>query len=76
MSRRREPRPERFRTRATLLMLIDSHCHLDFPDFADDLDGVVERAGAAGVGAMVTISTEIAKFPGVLAVADDFHLGQ
>ncbi len=53
-------------------MLIDSHCHLDFPDFADDLDGVVERAGAAGVGAMVTISTEIAKFPGVLAVAERF----
>lgn len=53
-------------------MLIDSHCHLDFPDFADDLDGVVARAGEAGVGAMVTISTEIAKFPGVLAIAERF----
>ena len=32
-------------------MLIDSHCHLDFPDFAGDLDGVVARAQAAGIGA-------------------------
>jgi len=53
-------------------MLIDSHCHLDFPAFADDLDGVIERAGEAGVGAMVTISTEIAKFPRVLAIAERF----
>ena len=38
-------------------MLTDSHCHLDFPDFAEDLDGVISRAGAAGVGRMITIST-------------------
>ena len=50
-------------------MLVDHHCHLDFPDFAADLDGVVARARAAGVGAMVTISTRIRKFDQVLAVA-------
>src|SRR5262245_38263682 len=43
-------------------MLIDHHCHLDFPDFADDLDGVVARAKAAGVRALVSISTRIRRF--------------
>ena len=36
-------------------MLVDSHCHLDFPDFAEDLDGIVSRARTAGIGRMVTI---------------------
>ena len=47
-------------------MLIDSHCHLDFPDFADELDDIVARAGTAGVGAMVTICTRIRKLDQVL----------
>ena len=42
-------------------MLIDSHCHLDFPDFAEDLPGVIARARAAGVSGMLTISTRVAK---------------
>ena len=53
-------------------MLVDSHCHLDFPELAADAEGVVARAGAAGVGAMVTIGTELARFPGVLAMAERF----
>jgi TatD DNase family protein len=53
-------------------MLVDSHCHLDFPDFAAELDAVVERARAAGVGRMVTISTRVKKLPQVLAVAEKF----
>ena len=53
-------------------MLVDHHCHLDFPDFAPDLDGVVARAKAAGVRTMVTISTRIRKFQQVLAVAERF----
>jgi TatD DNase family protein len=36
-------------------MLVDSHCHLDFPDFASELDAVVARARAAGIGRLVTI---------------------
>lgn len=53
-------------------MLVDSHCHLDFPDFTDELDAVVARAGDAGVGAMLTICTHVTKFPQVLAVAERF----
>ncbi|MBA2588521.1 MAG: TatD family hydrolase [Alphaproteobacteria bacterium] len=53
-------------------MLVDSHCHLDFPDYAGSVDAVVERARAAGVGVCVSIGTELARFPGVKAVAEKF----
>jgi len=53
-------------------MLVDSHCHLDFPDFANELDAVVARARAANVRRMVTICTRVRKFPQVLAVAEKF----
>jgi TatD DNase family protein len=43
-------------------MLVDSHCHLDFPDLAGDLAGVLARARAAGVGRMLAISTHVARF--------------
>jgi TatD DNase family protein len=42
-------------------MLIDSHCHLDFPDFQDRLPEALAAAKAAGVGRMVTISTHVAR---------------
>jgi TatD DNase family protein len=53
-------------------MLVDSHCHLDFPDFAAELDAVVARARAAGVARLVTISTKVAKFPALRAIAERF----
>jgi TatD DNase family protein len=53
-------------------MLVDSHCHLDFPDFASDLDAIVNRAGAAGVGRMVTISTRVRQFDRLMAIAERF----
>lgn len=53
--------------------LVDSHCHLDFPDFAEELDAIVERAHAAGVIRMVTISSRVKKFAQVLAIAERFH---
>ncbi len=55
------------------MLLVDSHCHLDFPDFAGERDAVVERARAAGVGAMVTICTQLSNFDGVRAIAERYH---
>lgn len=53
-------------------MLVDSHCHLDFPDFQNELDAIVDRARAAGLSRMVTISTWVSKFPNVRAIAERF----
>ncbi|MEJ6784857.1 TatD family hydrolase [Aminobacter sp. Piv2-1] len=53
-------------------MLVDSHCHLDFPDFSEERAAVVARARAAGVERMVTISTRVKRFPQVLAIAEEF----
>jgi TatD DNase family protein len=53
-------------------MLVDSHCHLDFPEFTPELDAVVARARDAGVGLCVTISTSLKKYDGVAAVAERF----
>lgn len=55
------------------MFLVDSHCHLDFPSFADDLDEVVARAREAGVGAMVTICTHLSRFGQVRAIAERFE---
>ena len=51
-------------------MLIDSHCHLDFPDFAADIDAVIARAKARGVSRMITISTRVQKFAEITAIAE------
>jgi TatD DNase family protein len=51
-------------------MLVDHHCHLDFPDFAEELDAVLARAKAAGVGLMLSISTRIRRFDRLLAIAE------
>ncbi|MGR3491494.1 MAG: TatD family hydrolase [Shimia sp.] len=52
--------------------LVDSHCHLDFPDFADELPDVVTRAREAGVTRMVTICTKLRLEPQVRAIAERF----
>lgn len=51
-------------------MLVDSHCHLDFPDFAEDLDEIVARAESAGVRRMVSICTRPRQFDQVRAIAE------
>ena len=53
-------------------MLVDSHCHLDFPDFAPELDAVVARAETAGIGRIITISTRVRRHDQVLGIAEKF----
>ena len=51
-------------------MLVDSHCHLDYPGLIEDIPGVLARAHAAGVGAFLTIGTKLKDFPRVQALAE------
>lgn len=53
-------------------MLVDSHCHLNFPDFKEDLDGVIQRAREAGVRVMQTICTEMEEFDEVHSIAQKY----
>jgi TatD DNase family protein len=54
------------------LTLVDSHCHLDFPDFAGEVDAVVARARVAGIARIVTISTRVKRHAEVLGIAERF----
>ncbi|HEY1941536.1 MAG TPA: TatD family hydrolase [Roseiarcus sp.] len=54
------------------MRVFDSHCHLDFPDFAEELEAVVARAERAGVERMVTISTRVAQGAKLAAIAEQF----
>lgn len=51
-------------------MLVDHHCHLDFPDLAGRLPEVIERAKSAGVGIMTTICTRVRKIDVIRAIAE------
>ena len=51
-------------------MLIDTHCHLDFPDFEAERDELVARAHEAGVKQMVTISTRVRRQDNLIAIAE------
>jgi TatD DNase family protein len=53
-------------------MLIDTHCHLDFPDFAEELPAYVARAEEAGVTRMVTISTRVSRYDAYRTIAERF----
>ena len=54
-------------------MLIDTHCHLDFEDFAEERDQIIARALEAGVKQMITISTRIRKFDRITALTDAYE---
>ncbi|MEO8758516.1 MAG: TatD family hydrolase [Devosia sp.] len=51
-------------------MLIDSHCHLDFPELAADRAGVLTRARANGIDGILTISTRVERFDEISAIAE------
>lgn len=53
-------------------MLVDSHCHLDFPDFDAERDEIVQRALDAGIQRMVTICTRVRRFDAVRTIADTY----
>jgi TatD DNase family protein len=53
-------------------VLIDSHCHLDFEDFATERDAIVERARAAGLARIITISTRTESFTSLSRLADKY----
>jgi len=53
------------------MKFVDHHCHLDFPQLAEDRAGVLARAREAGVGVLVTISTRIRRFPEILGIAEE-----
>ena len=53
-------------------LLVDSHCHLDFPDFAADLDALMERAAAADIARVVSISTRLRQADQLLGIVERF----
>jgi len=52
-------------------MLVDSHCHLNYPPLAEDIDGALARAHEAGVTHMLNISTRLSEFEAVRAIAEE-----
>jgi TatD DNase family protein len=53
-------------------MLVDSHCHLDFPDIAKEQDAIVRRACAAGIGRMLTISTRVKRQAQIIEIVEKY----
>lgn len=51
-------------------MLVDSHCHLNYPGLVEELPDVLARARAAGVGRMVCICSRLGEFPAIRAIAE------
>jgi TatD DNase family protein len=53
-------------------VLVDSHCHINFPELASDLEGVIARMRTAGVTHALCVSVSLETFPEVLAIAERF----
>ncbi len=55
------------------MLIVDSHCHLDFPDFVEDFDAVLARADESGVKVMQTICTRMREFHKIHAIAQKYE---
>ncbi|SDP14135.1 TatD DNase family protein [Phyllobacterium sp. YR620] len=55
-----------------MTMLVDSHCHLDFADFEEERDAIVQRALDHGIKRLVTIGTRVRRFDTILAIAERY----
>jgi TatD DNase family protein len=53
--------------------IVDSHCHLDYEGLAEDLPAMLKRCEDAGVGLMLSISSRVKNFPGLLAIAEKYE---
>ena len=53
-------------------MLVDSHCHLDFNDFEEDFEEILERARANGVTAMLNAGNNIGELSNQLALSEKY----
>ena len=51
-------------------MLVDSHCHLNYPGLVEELPDVLSRARSAGIGTMVCICSRLSEFPDIRAIAE------
>jgi TatD DNase family protein len=56
-----------------MTMLVDSHCHLDFADFAEERDAIVQRALDQDIKRLVTIGTRVRLFDSILAIAEQYE---
>lgn len=54
------------------MFFVDSHCHLEFPDFSSDLEEILERAHKAGVRTLLSIGTRLEGWPRLLAIAETY----
>ncbi|MDQ0999127.1 TatD DNase family protein [Phyllobacterium ifriqiyense] len=54
-------------------MLVDSHCHLDFADFAEERDAIVQRALDNDIKRLVTICTRVRRFDSIIAIAEAYE---
>ncbi len=53
-------------------MFVDSHCHIDFPDFSEGVQALLDNMRAAGVGHALCVSVNLENYPRVLALAETF----